>query len=97
MDHFWDLEAVLTRDLTLTILVPSTLSILTLKFIFGGAFEPASTWPAARRSTASTAGCTWSSSAKYSLAARTPSWAWNSTACASWPSTTALGRRRPWI
>ncbi len=41
MDHFWGLEAVLGRDPGLTMLVPSSLSISALKFIFGGAFQPA--------------------------------------------------------
>jgi 7,8-dihydropterin-6-yl-methyl-4-(beta-D-ribofuranosyl)aminobenzene 5'-phosphate synthase len=41
MDHFWGLEAILKRDPGLTMLVPSTLSISALKFIFGGTFQPA--------------------------------------------------------
>ncbi|MFH1036344.1 MAG: hypothetical protein V1806_17745 [Pseudomonadota bacterium] len=39
MDHFWGLEAILRRDPDLTMLVPSSLSISALKFIFGGSFH----------------------------------------------------------
>jgi len=41
MDHFWGLEAVLKRDPRLAMMVPSTLSLSALKFIFGGSFSPA--------------------------------------------------------
>lgn len=41
MDHFWGLEAVLKYAPELTMLVPSTLSLKALKFIFGGAFAQA--------------------------------------------------------
>lgn len=41
MDHLWGLESLLKRDPFLTMLVPSTLSLSALKFIFGGSFVAA--------------------------------------------------------
>jgi 7,8-dihydropterin-6-yl-methyl-4-(beta-D-ribofuranosyl)aminobenzene 5'-phosphate synthase len=41
MDHLWGLEAILRRDPGLAMLVPSSLSISALKFIFGGSFHTA--------------------------------------------------------
>ncbi|MBI5523259.1 MAG: MBL fold metallo-hydrolase [Desulfarculus sp.] len=41
MDHFWGLEAVLRHAPELTMMVPSTLSLKALKFIFGGGFAQA--------------------------------------------------------
>ncbi len=41
MDHFWGLEAVLGLDPLLPMMVPSTLSLSALKFIFGAFFHQA--------------------------------------------------------